>query len=341
MTISQAVSTGLRLATSSGRMILLLYAINVLFALVVVLAFRSMLLASVGNTMAIDALVRDFDYTVFSDFWHHFGGRINPLLTHVVWLALLYMLFGVFLGGGILATLRERDKPLSLGEFFRNCGNYFARFFRIFLFFAVVTTLVAVVWGLILSALFSTLTEDAVTERAYVVWGLALFALFCVPILILVLIADYARIDTVVNGRLQMRKAFWDSTKFVFRYLPKTFGLQLLILVIVGLIIAAYWFIEAQIGMTSGLTILIMFVVQQATVGAKVWTRVVTFASELELYSGVSKPESVPAPEPEIPLPLLPEPEPVSKPIAQKKRPIVRRQRKTSKAQPRTRKKRT
>lgn len=341
MTIFQALSTGLRQATSSGRMILLLYAINVLFALVVALAFRSTVLASVGTTMAIDALVRDFDYTVFSDFWHHFGNRINPLLTHVAWLALLYMLFSVFLGGGILATLRERDKPFSLGEFFRNCGNYFARFFRIFLFFAVIAALLSVVWGGILFMLFGALTQDATTERAYVLWGLTLFAIFCLPILILVLIADYARVETVLNDRSRMRKAFWDATKFVFRNVRRTVGLQLVILVIIGLIIAAYWLIEAQIGMTSGITILVMFIAQQATVGARVWARVVTFAGELELYSGVSKPESVPAPEPEIPLPVATEPIASSKPSAQKKRPVARLRRKLSKARPRVRKKRS
>jgi hypothetical protein len=295
MTMTQAISGGFSKSLSSGRMIVLLYIINLLFALTVALAFRSTVLSSVESTMAVEALVAGFDFTVYSDFWHHFGDRIDPLITLVLWLTGFYLFFGTFLGGGILTTLQNAAESFSISQFFKHCGMYLFRFVRLFLLCSVVTLLVSILFGVSIAALFTAVTADPTSERDYVVWGSVLFALFLVPVLILVLISDYARIDTVLNDRKGMSKAFWHSLKFVLRNAHRTVGLHAFVLVIVGIIIVAYWFVDFIVGMTSGVTVFFMFMTQQVSVVGKIWTRVLNAGSQVELYQGLTHVDVTPA----------------------------------------------
>lgn len=332
MTIRDTLATAVRSATLSGRLLVFLYLFNVLFATTVTLAFRVTVGNAMGNSMSYEALLRDFDFTVFDDFMHYFGDRIAPLAAAAGFLYLLYTLFGVFFGGGILALLHG-DRRFEMAFFFEQCGTYFFRFLRIFFLLALVSLVVGGVLGAILLVIYTAATSDPTSEQTYVVWGVSLLLVFIMVQLILVMIADYARVDTFVNDHSKMRKVFWNATRFVFRNFGKTFGLQVALLVVAALIVSAYLLVEHEVGMISPSTILFMFLIQQATVLGKIWTRVATFGGQLALFKGLTEPRAVevpPAlpvattvqpPAPEVPSPLVPE----SKPRAAAKRKTARR----------------
>ncbi len=287
MNFSKALTLGFYNSRRSLRVVLLLYGINFLIAVPLALAFRSALIAGFGDSMSVEALVKDFDSTTFSDFIKFHGPRISSLFREVMWLTLLYMFVNTLTGGGVISSLHEMQQ-FSLSNFLENCGKFFARLFRLFTILAVVIALFGFIWFLVVGFIFAMATRDASFEKPVAIWFFVMVAVFLFPIMLLIMAGDYAKIAAVVNDETKMWKTFWESLKFVSKNILPTVALQISILLVLATAVVLYWLVEGQIGMTSGTGILAMFVVQQASAGFKVWTRVWTFAGELALYKHVA-----------------------------------------------------
>jgi hypothetical protein len=145
--------------------------------------------------------------------------------------------------------------------------------------------------------------------------------LFLFVVMLVVMMADYAKIAAVINNSNSMLKASWQGIKFVFRHFLSTVGLQLSIILLLLVAVTIYLILEAQIGMATPFTILVMFLIQQLSVGAKVWTRVLTFAGEIELYDvfgpEAPSPGTVPVTPELVPIPTEAPAVPTPPPIAQ------------------------
>jgi hypothetical protein len=101
------------------------------------------------------------------------------------------------------------------------------------------------------------------------------------------MVADYARIMVVVHDEQSMLKTAWRSTKLVVRYLFKTLALQLLMIVIPAVLFALVLWADLLIGMSSGLTIVIMVIIQQVYILSKMWTKVFFLSAQFSLYHGL------------------------------------------------------
>ena len=104
---------------------------------------------ALGGNLAGEKLTRGFDLGVFNelmrlpevDLPHAFGG--------VYMFAALFMLFLLFVMGGILESYGQ-DRRLSTGEFFAACGAFFWRFVRLALLSIipfVMSNPIALPWG--------------------------------------------------------------------------------------------------------------------------------------------------------------------------------------------------
>ena len=91
------------------------------------------------------------------------------------------------------------------------------------------------------------------------------------------------KIVVVVQDEHSMLKTAWRSTKLVFRHFFRTFGLQLLMVLVPVVLFVIYMWLDLSIGMTSGMTILVMFVFQQLFIVSRAWTKVFFFAGEVSL----------------------------------------------------------
>ncbi len=295
MKILKALTAGFRSTNNSYPMIALLYAINFLIAAIIAWGFHSVLARTIGDSMSLEHLVKDFDYTVYTDFMFKFGGRIGSLLSQISWLIFFYLLLNTLLGGGTIAILKNGEEHFSMGSFFENCGAYFFRFLRLLLIFGVILFLVGIASSMVLGFLYSALISNAVSEVWPFTFAISLFLLFLFVVMLIVMMADYAKVATVVNDARSMLKTSWQAIRFVFRHFLSTVGLQLSLILLLLIAVIVYLVLEAQIGMATPFAILVMFVIQQISVGFKVWTRVMTFAGELELF-GSFKTETAPIP---------------------------------------------
>jgi hypothetical protein len=287
MTTFKAFITGIRTTNQSVRMVVLLYCINFALAAILALTLRSIISSMVGDSMALQNLIKDFDYTVYTDFMFKHGAKVYVLTSQVVWLILFYMLFNTLLGGGIISIVHSPDQRFSLRRFFEGCGTYFMRFLGLLVIFGLVLFLVGALLSVILGAIHTGLTGSSVSEVLPITLGVILILVFLFVLMLIVLMADYAKIATVVNDIPSVFRASWTGVKFVSRNFFRAVGLQIIIVIVGILGIVAYLTLENQIGMATPMTVFLMFIIQQISVGFKCWTRVLTFASETTFFAGV------------------------------------------------------
>lgn len=287
MNLMSVFTFALKRATAERRMVMLLYATNLLLAAVLALAFRSVLISAFGSTMATSGLMEGLNFNTLTELLLKHGAEVGAVFNQIVWYVLLYMIINTLLAGGILTTLREKETRFTVREFFAGCGIYFFRFFRLFLLFGILLIILAFVWMAVLGVLFNAVTAEGSSEIPYIVWAIVILILFFIPLMVLLVIADYTKVSTVLSNTHAMVRAAWRSTKFVFRNFLRVIGLQLLMLLVPIVLFLIYLWLDLTIGMTTVTTLLVMFVIQQIFVVTRVWTRVFFFSGELELYNSL------------------------------------------------------
>jgi hypothetical protein len=284
MNVILAFTTGIKRATSEFRMVLLLYVVNVLAVLGLALAFRSVLVEGFGATLATSSLMSEMNYTVLQELLREHWEELGLVLRQVIWFSIIYMLVNTILAGGIIARIREQESGFSLREYFAGCGTYFFRFFRLFLIFVILLIILAPVWAIVLGVLFDVLTANATSEVAWFISFFVMVVLFLLPIMIVILIADYAKISTVLSNTHSMLRTAWRAVKFVFRNFITVISLQLLMLLIPIVLFVIYLWLDLSIGMTTVGTIYLMLLLQQSFILTRVWSRVLFFSGEMELF---------------------------------------------------------
>ncbi len=287
MSVILAFTAGIKRATSEFRMVLLLYVVNLLAVLGLALALRSVLVEGLGATMATSSLMSEMNYTVLQEFLREHWEGANLVFRQLVWFSLIYMLVNTLLAGGILTIIREKDTRFSLREFLSGCGTYFFRFLRLFLLFGILLIVCALLWTFVLGVLFDAITAEATSEVTWIISFFVMVVLFLLPIMIVILIADYAKISTVLSNTHSMLRSAWRAVKFVFRNFIKVVSLQLLMLLIPIVLFVIYLWLDLSIGMTTFGTIYLMVLLQQLFILTRVWSRVFFFSGEMELFEGL------------------------------------------------------
>jgi hypothetical protein len=280
MNILQAFATGFRRAMSEWKMILLLYVANFLIALPLAMAFRSNLASGLGQSMDSSNLMQGLDFSVMLDFLNQHRDGIRAIMQQIFWVVLLYMLINTLLAGGILTVVRDKKEKFSASAFFGGCGAYFLRFLRLFLIFGILLVVVLSIAGGVLGGIGNSITDNSTSELTDFWMRIATLLVVSLVAMLIIMIADYAKIIVVAHDEHSMLKTAWRSTKLVSRYFLRTIGLQLLLVALFIIYIS----LDLAIGMASGMTILLMFLIQQLFIVSKAWTRVFFFAGELSLY---------------------------------------------------------
>jgi hypothetical protein len=269
---------------SEWKMILLLYTANFLVALPLAMAFRSSLASGFGHSMDSSNLMQGLDFSVMLDFLNQHRDGIKAIMQQISWVLLIYTLINTLLAGGILTMVRDKKGKFSASAFFGGCGAYFLRFLRLFLIFAVLLVVALSVLGGLMSGIVNSISDNASSELTEYWVRVASWMILLLAAMLIIMVVDYAKILVVVHDEHSMLKTAWRSAKLVFRFFFRTFGLELLMVLVPIALFIIYIWLDLSIGMTSGMTILVMFVLQQLFIVSKAWTKVFFFAGELSLY---------------------------------------------------------
>jgi hypothetical protein len=204
----------------------------------------------------------------------------RPLV--IVSAASAYAALWLFVAGGILDRY-ARDRATRAYGFFAASGVFFWRFLRL----AVVqwftyAGLFGGVHGFLFDRIYPRLTHDMAVERTAFLVRIALYALFTALIAACNLVFDYAKVRAVVEDRRSMLGAIAASVRFVRRN-PDAVPLYLLNFAMFVIVLAVYAAV-APGASGAGVLMWVGFAIGQVYVVARLWVKLVFWASETALF---------------------------------------------------------
>ncbi len=275
-----------------------MYGITLIMGLIVALPFYNTLVTEDQNSLAFLNLLNGFDYTIFSDFLHRSKRSILPLISVGRWLGLTYVFLSVFFAGGILtrfsqlSSLRSNDS-FTIGMFWQACSYYVSRFIWLFGVTLLLVVIGSGIW-LVLGTLIGVVMSDTLTERGQFWIGFFFFWLSALTATFLLCIGDYAKVIMVREDESNAFRAFRRASRLVVRNPGKTYGLYCLLILIGAGLFGLYFLIDAAVTMSGWLTILLMFVVQQTLILARVGIKVWSLGTAYSVYENLLKFQPVP-----------------------------------------------
>jgi hypothetical protein len=193
-----------------------------------------------------------------------------------------YIGLWVFLSGGILDRL-ARGRPVRVASFFAACGEYAVRFVRL----AVVIG--AAYWALfrwlhpyLFGTIYNRFTRDMTEERDAIVLRTVLYLIFLIALMLVSLVADFAKVRAVVEDRRSMLGALGAAMRFVRRRFLRVAALYFLN-VLVFLVILRLWL---QMAPDATAAPWVALLAGELYLLVRVWAKLAFMASEVVFFQG-------------------------------------------------------
>ncbi len=321
MKIARAFRDGLRRVSEAPAILAGVYLMSVLLALPLATALRGMLADHLANSLAADSALQGVNY----GWWQEFSAQAvglgatfapsivgfaaplknlsdlvdhRPLATVVAGAAAAYLVLWAFLAGGILDRY-ARQRPTRTAGFFSACGVFFFRFLRLGLIaWAVYIFLFLHVHHYLFDDLYPYLTRDFTVERNAFAVRVALYAVFGFLLVTVNLVVDYAKVRAVVEDRRSMLGALRAGGRFVWRQAGAASGLYLAT-ALVFLAVLALYALAAPGVWVPGWSMWGGFVAGQIYIVARLWVKLLFYASETSLFqAGLAHAGYTAAPQP-------------------------------------------
>jgi hypothetical protein len=276
------IGNGVSAVRRNSGMILWLWLIDLLFAIIVAAPVYFLVNKDFGHSPAGEGLGR-LNFIWLGDSIYKYQDFLPALAGWVLVPALLFILISVFLNGGIIGRLAAGEKT-TLQRFFADCGKYFGRFFRIFLLSLPVYVLVFGGLVKLVSAPFKFWAKNAAGEIPVIVASNLKFLMTILLLSIVQMYFDYVKIHLVVRDGRKVLAAAVAALSFIGRKFLKAWGLYLLVGLLFIAATAVFIAVTNVLPGTGVAALALGFILAQAYILARISTKVLFFAAELDLY---------------------------------------------------------
>lgn len=283
MGVFQAIGTGIGTTLRKPRLLVILWVVNIVYAAVVAFPLVFLAQTELGHSY-LGSNVRPFDLMWLGEAVLKYQDALPAVGGGLVVSALLFLVLYVFLNGGIIGRLLDREGRTTLQAFLSDCGRYFWRFVRLFLASLVFLILTFGVILRLLSALVNVWVENAWTEWTSVILRNLHFLVALLLLSVVHMVFDYARIAVVADEETKVLRALRRAFHFLKKRFFRSWALYLLI---IGGFVAGTVFFNAVFGLLSGPTVLFVllgFAWMQLNVLFRIWVKVLFFAAQAEFY---------------------------------------------------------
>jgi hypothetical protein len=212
-----------------------------------------------------------------------------------------YVALWIFLAGGIIDRY-ARDRVTRVHGFFGASGVFFFRFLRLGALMGLAYALLfRYVHPWLFGSVFGSLTHDLTVERTAFALRVLLYAVFGLALAACNILFDYAKVRAVVEDRRSMLGATAAGARFLWRNRAAAASLYASDVVMFVVVLALYAAVAPGAG-NAGWSMWLGFLIGQLYVLARLWVKLVFWASETALFQGrLAHAGYVAAPMPEWP----------------------------------------
>lgn len=299
---------GMRRVTRAPAAVAGIWALTLLVAAPMAAVMRDAIRSHLGASLAADRALAGVNYDWMQEFGAGATGLAATFKTDVIGFAAVldnasafldrdarpiaiagaaavYLALLLFLSGGIIDRV-ARDHATGAHGFFSACGVFFFRFLRLaVLMGAVYWLLFQRLHPWLFDTLYDRLTHEVAVERTAFLVRALLYLAFGLAVAACNLVFDYAKVRAVVEDRRSMVVATIAAVRFIRRNFAGAAGLYLLDLLLFLLVLALYALVAPGAG-SGGWSVWAAFAAGQAYLLARLWVKVVFWASEAALFQG-------------------------------------------------------
>jgi hypothetical protein len=299
MTIFEALKRGIRTLGGAKRLWLLFYVATTVPAAVLAAAAMTVLWGSLGHSAWAARMAGNFDLEWIGEMIAQYGAvPAWPILAALAGAFAIAEVIYLFLLGGALQLFCARE-PFSMTGYFGGCGRNFWRLVRLALVSCIFYALVLAI-GSLMAAIGRKIWGEGSEAAPLICWGWFRAAVLLCLLGYVNLVFDYARIRLVAEDSRKAFRVAFGSFGFVSTNFGSAAGLYIVTWAIALALIGVYFGLSAALSGAAAAAILLLFVVRQATVLGRIWSRLLFYAGGVELYGSLKKvraPEPSPAPE--------------------------------------------
>jgi hypothetical protein len=308
MTAPAAWLDGMRRVNRAPAVLAGAWVMTVLLSLPLTAVMRGLLRDHLGSSLAADSAASGVNYdwmqefaaqasgigTTFGPAVLGFGAVIDNLSAFIdevprpiviIGAASAYLTLWIFLAGGIIDRY-ARDRVTRAHGFFAASGVFFFRFVRL-------GALMGLAYGLLfrylhpwlLDSVYGRLTHDLTVERTAFMVRVFLYGVFGLSLAACNILFDYAKVRAVVEDRRSMLGATAAGARFLWRNRTAAVGLYLTDAVMFVVVLALYAALAPGAGHV-GWSMWLGFLVGQGYVLARLWVKLVFWASATALFQG-------------------------------------------------------
>ena len=270
-----AVISSFRESLKLKKIIGFIYMIQLLLAAIVGIA-ASRFIDQISHTVSIKRLLLDFDYKIIEDLKNAAPVSWSSIGKAAVLVSIIYLIISLFLHSGLLYCIYHRRYRFK--DFTRGVKSYFKRFLSVSLFFMFLT----IVWTVLIWIPF-------VTNLFYMIehWVAEYMIVWLIPILGVIYFAGIAFLFSwsVQTRYYMIYQSYWSLSAFrkglnQVKSTRKDHCIQLLLFAsILVLLYGLSIGIDATIGVSSALLVILFLIIQQVWVLLKLWHRVSVYIS--------------------------------------------------------------
>ena len=283
MNILKSLAAGFKKIYELKKVINIIFGATILLGFAFASSFYSTVSGNFPLRMDLNKLFEDFNAAVYLDFMNNYGEMIKPYISIMIWLGAFYFFFTVFFAGGILKVIDGSSIKSKAQAFFAGSAKFFFRFLRLGIYVLIFQVITFAVIAIGFSSIFNHALSNATEPKLFTIIIIWIGFHFCAYIFYSI-ISDYAKIILVKEDSKKVLRALWNSLLFSVKKIYITYPMYLLILVIPFLLFLIYLELDAFINVNSGITIVIMLVLQQLFIWARLFCKAWILGSEYDLF---------------------------------------------------------
>jgi hypothetical protein len=300
-----ALRDGIRRVNGAPAILAGAWLLTMAAGLPLALVMRGMIAEHLGRSLTADAVAAGVDSDWMQEFAEHasgvgvtlrptiigFGAVLDNLSAFiddaprplvVSGIASVYIGLWLFVAGGVIDRY-ARDRATRASGFFAACGTFFFRFLRLgIIMLAVYGFLFGFVHRWLFGALWERLTHDLTVERTAFLIRVVLYLVFGVMLAACNLVFDYTKVRAVVEDRRSMLGALSAALRFVSDHFGAAAALYLTDFGLFAAAVLAYGLLAPGAG--RGMGVWLVFALGQIYVLARLWVKLVFWASEIALF---------------------------------------------------------
>lgn len=306
MTISQAISSGLRATWRAKWMVLIFFACNLLFAAAVAAPMHKAIADHLGASMTGQQMAHGFDWSWLMEFQIAYAPFLESFSIAIVYSSILFLALNAVLSAGAFEIYTQHQRAehsaiaspgWDLHAFGRGMGKYFLRFARLVLVATVFYFVAFWFWNGPVANGLDRLFVNSAVERWHFYLNWLRVALLIFSVVVINLVVDYAKADIVIDEHRSSLAALGHAAGFAWARFGRVLAIYLSLAVLTGIAIFVYSAFARFFPQSSVATIFIWFVVAQILLCLRWTLRLASWGATVAYYASHRETRS------EIPIP--------------------------------------